>query len=106
MAAADARSRDGLVIGIRPGDSREGASPCLSATIATSLGEARNAVIIWSADAVTLVGGSGTLSELELAKRRGEIPAITLGGWQNVDAGGQHVPGVETAISAEETLML
>lgn len=103
--AAGASSRDGLVVGIRPNDSREGASPDLSVTIVTNLGEARNAVLVWSADAVIIVGGSwGTLSELALAKRRGGVPVISLGGWQILDADGQPVPGVETADSAEDAV--
>ena len=38
-----------MVIGVRPNDSTEGASPDLSAVIVTNLGEARNAVIVWCA---------------------------------------------------------
>lgn len=100
--AAGARSRDGLVVGIRPNDSREGASPDLSVTIVTNMGEARNAIIVWSADAVIVVGGSwGTLSELALAKWRGNVPVISVGGWQVVDSTGHPVPGVEVADSPE-----
>lgn len=100
--AAGARSRNGLVIGVRPGADREGASPDLSATIVTNLGEARNAVIIWSADAVIAVGGSwGTLSEIALAKRRGNVPVISLDGWQVVDPAGRPVPGIQQAATAE-----
>ena len=67
--AAGVRSRDGLVVGIRPGDSRADASPDLSVTLVTNMGEARNAIIVWSADAVIAIGGSwGTLSEIALAK--------------------------------------
>jgi uncharacterized protein (TIGR00725 family) len=103
--AAGARSRNGLVIGIRPGDSREGASPDLSATIVTNLGEARNAIIVWSADAVIIIGGSwGTLSELALAKRRGGIPVISVDGWQLLDAAGRPVPGIEAAESPADAV--
>lgn len=53
----------------------EDTCPDLSAVIVTNLGEARNAVIVWSADAVIAIGGSwGTLSEIALAKRRGDSP--------------------------------
>jgi uncharacterized protein (TIGR00725 family) len=105
--AAGARSRDGLVVGVRPNDSRAGASPDLSVTIVTNMGEARNAIIVWSADAVIVVGGSwGTLSELALAKRRGTVPVISLGGWQVRDARGQPVPGVEVAESPEAAVEL
>jgi uncharacterized protein (TIGR00725 family) len=106
-AAAGARSAGGLVIGIRPGPDRSGASPDLSATLVTNLGEARNAVIVWSADAVIAVGGSwGTLSEIALARRRGGIPVISLDGWRVVDRDGQPTPGVEHVESAEEAVSL
>ncbi|HET9655296.1 MAG TPA: LOG family protein [Kineosporiaceae bacterium] len=96
--AEGAASRKGLVIGVRPGADREGAHPELSAVVVTNLGEARNAVIVWSADAVIVVGGSwGTLSELALAKRRGGVPVISLGGWRIVDAEGRLVPGIHYA---------
>ncbi|MEV6597559.1 TIGR00725 family protein [Actinoplanes sp. NPDC051346] len=93
--AAGARSRGGLVVGIRPNDSRQDASPDLSATVVTNMGEARNAIIVWSADAVISVGGSwGTLSEVALAMRRGGIPVVALGGWRIARADGEAVPGI------------
>lgn len=101
-AAAGVRSRNGLVIGVRPGDSRAGASPDLSATIVTNMGEARNAIIVWSADAVIAIGGSwGTLSEVALTMRRGGIPMVSLGGWRIVDAAGVPVPGIAYASDPE-----
>lgn len=103
--AAGARSRNGLVIGIRPNDNKEGSSPDLSATIVTNLGEARNAVIVWSADAVISVGGSwGTLSEIALAMRKGDVPVIALGGWKIVDDAGAPVPGIDHVRTAEEAV--
>src|SRR6266540_804067 len=103
--AAGARSNNGLVIGVRPGDSREGSSPDLSAVIVTNMGEARNAIIVWSADAVIVVGGSwGTLSELALAKRRGGVPVVSLGGWRLLDSDGNPVPGVEYAATPHEAV--
>ncbi|MGH3645797.1 MAG: LOG family protein [Micromonosporaceae bacterium] len=103
--AAGVRSRDGLVVGVRADDSREGESPELSATIVTNMGQARNAIIVWSADAVIVVGGSwGTLSELALAKRRGGVPVISLGGWRVFDQDGQPVPGVQHASTPDEAV--
>ncbi|MEU4425951.1 TIGR00725 family protein [Actinoplanes sp. NPDC024001] len=100
--AAGAGARGGLVVGIRPGDSAEGASPGLSATIVTNMGEARNAIIVHSADAVISVGGSwGTLSEVALALRRGGVPVVSLNGWRVTRADGSPVPGVEHVASAE-----
>jgi uncharacterized protein (TIGR00725 family) len=70
---------NGWVVGILPGRDRSAATPDLSATIVTNLGEARNAIIVWSADAVIAIGGSwGTLSEIALAKRRGDVPVVSL----------------------------
>jgi uncharacterized protein (TIGR00725 family) len=91
--AAGVRAEGGTVIGIRPGPDHDGASPDLSATIITNMGEARNAIIVWSADAVIVVGGSwGTLSELALAKKRSsDIPIVSLGGWRILDDVGKEV---------------
>ncbi len=100
--AAGVRARNGLVVGIRPGGSRDGASPDLSVTVLTNMGQARNAIIVSSADAVIAIGGSwGTLSEVALAMRRGALPVISLGGWQIIDAAGKPVPGV-TAVQTPE----
>jgi hypothetical protein len=50
-----------------------------------------------SACAVIAVGGSwGTLSEIALAKRRGGIPVLSLGGWP--------LPGVDQAATPEEAV--
>jgi uncharacterized protein (TIGR00725 family) len=100
--AAGARSRQGLVVGIRPDDTREGASPDLSVALVTNMGQARNAIIVWSADAVIVVGGSwGTLSEVAFAKRRGGVPVVSLGGWRVLDRDGRPVPGIEHVETAE-----
>jgi hypothetical protein len=99
--AAGARAGNGLVIGVRPDDTAANASPDLSAVIVTNLGEARNAIIVWSADAVIAIGGSwGTLSEIALAKRRGGIPVITLGSWTILDHDGNPVPQSVTVASS------
>ena len=90
-AARGAREAGGLVIGLLPGRDRTGANPHLSVAIATGLGEARNALVVSSADAVIAVGGSwGTLSEIALARRAGK-PVVSLHGWQVTDAGGKPV---------------
>jgi uncharacterized protein (TIGR00725 family) len=100
--AQGARAGGGLVIGVLPGGTRDDASPDLSAVVVTNSGQARNAFIVWSADAVIAVGGSwGTLSEVALAMRRGGIPVVSLGGWQVLGANAQPVPGV-TAVDTPE----
>lgn len=67
------------------------ANPHLDVVLATNVGEARNAILIWSADAVIVVGGSpGTLSELALAMRR-PVPVITIGGWKLLTSDGDPI---------------
>ncbi len=77
----------------------------LSAVIATGLGEARNAVLVRSADAVIVVGGSwGTLSELALARRIG-VPVVGLLSWRVLDADGRALTDpVPVATSAEDAV--
>ena len=105
--AAGVRARNGLVVGIRPGDSRDGASADLSVTVVTNMGQARNAVIVTSADAVIAIGGSwGTLSEVALAMRRGNVPVISLGGWRVVDVNGELVPGLTEAQTPEHAVQV
>jgi uncharacterized protein (TIGR00725 family) len=102
--AAGARSRDGLVIGVRPDDDgASGPTSNVSAVIVTNMGQARNAILVWSADAVIAVGGSwGTLSEVALAMRRGGIPVVVLGGWRITDTDGVPVDGLHHVDTPEE----
>lgn len=98
--------RGGTVVAIRPDDGRGSrtADP-RSITITSNLGQARNAVLVWSADAVIAVGGSwGTVSEIALAARRGSVPVIVLGGWSVVDDDGRPVPGVTRATGPEDAV--
>ena len=105
-AARGAREAGGVVVGVGPGADRRDASPDLTVSLATNLGQARNAVIVWSADAVVAVGGSwGTLSEIALARRRG-VPVVRLGGWQLRDAAGEPLGGFLDAVTADEAVSL
>lgn len=105
--AAGARAAGGLVIGILPGPDRSDASPDLSAAVVSNQGQARNAILVQSADAVIAVGGSwGTLSEVALAMRRGGVPVVSLGGWRLLDHAGDPVPGLRVADSPEHAVAL
>lgn len=109
MAAVSAGARDagGLVIGVLPDTDRSRANPYLSAAVITGMGQARNAILVQSADAVIAVGGSwGTLSEVALAMRRGGVPVVALGGWRLLDPTGAPVPGVAIADSPEHAVTL
>lgn len=84
MAAAcrGARAAGGLTVGILPGPDRESASADVEVAVPTGMGEARNAVIVHTADVVVAVGGEyGTLSEIALALRAG-LPVIGVGTWE------------------------
>ena len=81
-AARACSQAGGISVGIVPGDERLGASRHLTVSIATGLGEARNAIVVRSADAVIAVGGEyGTLSEIAFALKMGK-PVIGLATWE------------------------
>jgi uncharacterized protein (TIGR00725 family) len=81
-ACRGARGARGTTVGILPGDDRGSANPFVDVAIATGLGEARNAVVVNSADAVVAVGGEyGTLSEIALALKAAK-PVVGLGTWE------------------------
>jgi uncharacterized protein (TIGR00725 family) len=105
--AEGVRSRGGCVVGVRPDGTREGASPDLSVTVVTNMGEARNAIVVWSADAVIAIGWSwGTLSEVALARRRGGVPVIVLAGWRILDGTGRPMPGIEYVDTVDAAVSL
>lgn len=80
-AARGARSASGHTIGILPGYDRNQANPHIEFAIATGMGQARNAIVVASADAViALEGEGGTLSEIGLALKLGR-PVVALRAW-------------------------
>ncbi len=81
-ACRGAKEAGGTTVGILPGSDRSAANAWVDVAVATGLGEARNAVVVRSADAVIAVAGSyGTLSEIALALRAG-TPVVGLGTWE------------------------
>ncbi len=98
MAAAcrGAKAAGGTTLGVLPGDDRAEANRWVDVAVATGMGEARNAVVVRTADAVVAVaGGYGTLSEIALALRLGR-PVIGLGSWD--------VRGVQPATDAADAV--
>lgn len=83
----------GTVAGILP--DHEG-NPYLSVIIRTGMEQARNVILIRSADAVIAVGGGyGTLSEIAHALSL-SIPVFGIQTWK--------IPGVEICLSAQEAV--
>jgi len=84
-AARGAQSAGGLTIGILPGYDRSQANANIEIAIATGMGEARNAIVVASADSVVaLAGEGGTLSEIGLAIKLGR-PVVGLRAWQQLE---------------------
>jgi len=101
MAAAcrGARRAGGRTVGILPGTDRAEANDFVEIALATGMGEARNAVVVGTADAVVAVGGEfGTLSEIALALKAG-IPVVGIGTWE-LARHGAPVAGVVPAADA------
>ncbi len=99
MAAAcrGAREAGGRTVAVLPGDDPAAANPWAEVVVATGLGNARNAVVVQSGDAViALPGGWGTLSEVALARKAGR-PVVGLQAWADVE-------GVVPAATPEEAV--
>ena len=73
-----------LTVGILPGPEPGEANAYVQVPVATGMGEARNAILIRSVDAVIAVGrGYGTLSEIAFALRLGKR-VVLLESWDEV----------------------
>jgi uncharacterized protein (TIGR00725 family) len=80
-ACKGARSAGGTTVGILPGNSRGDANPYVDIPVVTTLGEARNVIVVCSGQAVIAIDGEyGTLSEIAHALSNG-IPVVGLGTW-------------------------
>ncbi len=100
-AASGARDIGGRTIGILPGRSAAESPPnaSIELPIFTGLGQARNQVLVLSANAVIAVGGGwGTLSEIGLAMKHG-IPVVLLESWRL----SHPVEGLEAQLVTAET---
>lgn len=105
-ACAGAREAGGRTVGLLPGLDRGSANPDVDIVIPTGLGQGRNVLVVRSADAVVVVGGSwGTLSEVAHAVRGG-VPVVAVHGWQVRDEDGRPVGGVRLAASPAEAVRL
>ena len=95
-AAKGAKEAGGTSIGILPQPDRHTANPYIDIPIATSFGEARNLIIIRTADILIAVGGEyGTLSEIAFALKT-KKRVIGLHTWD--------IPGIIKAGSPAEAM--
>jgi len=102
-ACRGAKSEGGLTIGILPGFSRREANPYVDIPVVTGLGEARNVIVVRTAQAVIAVNGEyGTLSEIAYALKLG-IPVVGLNTWQLAKQG-QRVPAIVEAATPGEAV--
>ena len=102
-AAGGAVRAGGKTIGILPGASRLEANPYLTVAVATGMGEARNAIVARTADAMIAIHGEfGTLSEIALALKMG-TPVVGLGTWE-LAKDGVPVESIVRATSAVEAV--
>src|SRR6266545_6465443 len=100
-ACRGAKSAGGLTVGILPGNDRADANRWLDIVIPTGMGEARNILVVRSAQALIAVGGEfGTLSEIAFALKLG-IPVIGLHTWQLARNGKIERPIAETQTPEE-----
>jgi uncharacterized protein (TIGR00725 family) len=108
MAAAcrGARQAGGVTIGIIPGYDERAANPWVEHVICTGLGQARNALVAATGQALIAIGGGwGTLSEIALGLRLGR-PVVLLGGWAGLlasDEGRTRLADLEGTILVAET---
>ena len=101
-ACRGAAAHGGTSVGLLPGVCRGDANPFVTIAIPTGLGEARNLLVVRSADAVIAIGGGwGTLSEIGLARKLGK-PVIGLDTWRL--AAPASVDGLEAAQTPEEAV--
>jgi uncharacterized protein (TIGR00725 family) len=102
-AAGGAINAGGTTVGILPTASRLDANPYLTIAVATGMGEARNAIVVRTADVVIAVHGEyGTLSEIALALKMGK-PVVGLGTWELVREG-TTIDAIVRATSAEDAV--
>jgi uncharacterized protein (TIGR00725 family) len=81
-AARGAKEGGGVTIGILPTDDKSDANPYIDFAIPTGFGEARNIIVVRTADVViALPGKYGTLSEMAFARLFNK-PVISVSAWK------------------------
>ncbi len=102
-ACRGAKAAGGLTVGILPGTSRRDANPYVDVRVVTGMGEARNVLVVQSAQAVIAISGEyGTLSEIAHALKLG-IPVVGLNTWE-LAKGGQERQAIVHAGTPQEAV--
>jgi len=97
-AAKGAKSENGLTIGILPTNSPGDANPYIDIPVVTGIGEARNVIIVKTADILIAINGAyGTLSEIAFGSKLGK-KIIGIETWD--------VPGIMNADTPEDAIDL
>ncbi|AEH45016.1 Conserved hypothetical protein CHP00730 [Thermodesulfatator indicus DSM 15286] len=97
-ASKGALEAGGLTVGILPGNRAQDANPYVLVPIITSMGEARNMILVKTAEVAIAISGSyGTLSEIALALKAWK-PVIGLKTWPNIE-GVTYVDTPEEAVA-------
>jgi uncharacterized protein (TIGR00725 family) len=100
-ACRGAKAEGGFTLGILPGTDRREANTWVDIAVPTGLGEARNALVVRTADALLAVGGEfGTLSEIALALKVGK-PVVGIDTWELARRGQPVTEIVRAATPAE-----
>ena len=96
-----AKSKGGLTVGILPGQDSSMANSWVDIPVVTGIGEARNVMVVKSAQAVIAIGGGhGTLSEIAYALKN-NIPVIGLNTWAMLHNGRQDDSIIRVQSAAE-----
>jgi uncharacterized protein (TIGR00725 family) len=106
-AAQGCRQGGGLTVGILPGPGAGDTppNPFVDVPIFTGIGQARNLVVVLTAQAVIAIGGGwGTLSEIALARKHGR-PVVLLGDWSLGLPDADTTDGVHVATSPRQAIV-
>lgn len=105
-ACKGASAAGGLTIGVLPGPDRAAANPYVQIPIVTNMGQARNVIIVDSADAVIAISGEyGTLSEIALALKVG-TPVVGLNTWEVGKPGSNTSDPIHRAATPEQAVAI
>lgn len=106
-ASQGASEHNGLVVGILPGESKTEANPFVQVAIPTGMGNARNVLVVNSADVIiALPGAFGTLSEMALALTQKKTVIYLPGAWDLKRIGSVDVSCFKEAFSASQAIGL